>query len=351
MKKTTVLLGAGAMLPFGGPTTQELTRRLLSNSICKKEFAPIFSRTKKTGNFEFLLSSLEFLLDLKRANEGHESYSTNPYLLLEPNYSYQIYTIKELWEIYCEAINEIIDRIKEYDTPPFTEKHDSFAKFLLNKKQYSNLKIYSLNFDRLIPKIASKSSLVFYEGFNDLQYEYDLSKFNNFPYTFFNLHGSIYTSYVPGGVAKVIDTPIVLEHPFYIHGGNPGEKKVFLPIIAGYSKSQRIMSEPFNLGIAAFMNDCNTCSRLVIVGYSFGDPYINSILKRFIKLESTEIIIVDYYKGQQFPNRLRGIPYQVFGIRGATFMGDGSMLYLDKYPQIKLYINGFEQYIIDNLQK
>lgn len=353
MKKTTVLLGAGAMIPFGGPTTQELTRLLLSNSICKKEFAPIFSRSKKTGNFEFLLSSLEYLLDWKLANEGHESYSTNPYLLLEPKYVYQFDSIKELWEIYCEAINDILERVKEYDnySHPFSDKLDTLSEFLIGKKQTNYLKIYSLNYDRLIPRIAKKKGIVFYEGFNDMQYEYDLNKFNTDPYTFFNLHGSIYTSYVSGGIVKVLDDPIKLEHRYNIQGGNPGENKVFLPIIAGYSKSQRIMSEPFNLGIAAFMNDCNTCNRLVIVGYSFGDPYINSILNKFIRIDSTEIIIVDYFEGQQLPIRLRGIPYQVFGIRGATFIGDGSMLFLDKYPQIKLYIKGFEQYIIDNLQK
>lgn len=353
MKKTTVLLGAGAMIPFGGPTTEGLTQRLLSNSTCKKEFEHIFNRTNRTCNFEFLLSSLEILFDWKLANEDKESNSTNQYLLLEPKYSYQFDTTKVLWEIYSEAINEIIERIKEYDyyTHPFPQKLDALADFLIYKKQSNSLKIYSLNYDRLIPKIAKKRGLFFYEGYNDLQYEYDLDKFNTNAQTFFNLHGSIYTSYVSDGVVKVLDNPVELEHQYNLQGGNPGENKVFLPIIAGYSKSQRIMSEPFNLGIAAFMNDCNTCNRLVIVGYSFGDPYINTILKKFIRIDSTEMMIVDYFEGQQLPIRLRGIPYQVFGISGATFIGDGSMLYLDRYPQIKLYIKGFEQYIIDNLQK
>ena len=340
------------MIPFGGPTTQELTRRLLSNSICNKEFVPIFARTKETGNFEFLLSSIEFLLDWKLANEGHESYSTNPYLLLEPKYLYQFDSIEELWEIYCEAINDIIERVKEYDhyTHPFSDKLDSLSEFLIDKKQTNNLKIYTLNYDRLIPRLAKKKGIFFYEGFNDVQYEYDLNKFNTNPYTFFNLHGSIYTNYVSGGIVKVLDDPIKLEHRYNIRGGNPGENKVFLPIIAGYSKSQRVMSEPFIMGIAAFMNDCNTCNRLLIVGYSFGDPYINTILKRYIRFDSTEIIIVDSFQGEQSDERLRAIPYKSFGISGASFIGDGSLLYLDKNPQIKLYIKGFEQYIIDNLQ-
>lgn len=349
--KTTILLGAGAMIPFGGPTTQELTQRLLCNSICKKEFNPIYVRINKTGNFELLLSSLESLLDWKIANEGHDSKEANSYMLLEPCFPYKNCLIKDLWELYSEAINEIIERVKIYDcyTPPYPDRLDTLTDFLKRKEQTNSLKIYSLNYDRLIPQIAKKCGLFFYEGFNDLQYEYDLDKFNTSSHTFFNLHGSIYTSYVSGGVVKVLDTPIQLEHRYKIQGGNPGENKVFLPIIAGYSKSQRIMSEPFNFGIAAFMNDCTTCNRLVIVGYSFGDPYINSILKRFIRLDSTEIVIVDYCQGDQLPDRFQSIPYRGFGILQAKFIDNGRMLCVDKNPLIRLYLKGFEQYIIDNL--
>ena len=109
------------------------------------------------------------------------------------------------------------------------------------------------------------------------------------------------------------------------------------------------MSELSNFGIAAFMNDCNTCDRLIIAGYSFGDPYVNSILKKFVKFRSTEIIIVDYNHGSQLPERLTSIPYWRFGIPQAKFIEKGSIFILDKNPHIKLYVKGFEQYIFDNL--
>lgn len=350
MDKTTVLLGAGAMIPFGGPTTNDLTQALLRNNICKNFFCPIFNRTNQTVDFEFLLSSLENLLDWKLANEEPNSRSSNPYMLLEPFFPYQYDLIKDIWVIYRESINTIIDIIKEYDyyTPPVSDKMDTLARFLICKK-HNNLKIYSLNYDRLIPRLLQKYGLYFYEGLYKEQYEYDLNKFNSYSNTYFNLHGSIYTSYVSFGVVKISDSPIELEYRFNIQGGNPSENKVFLPIIAGYSKSQRIMSEPFNFGIAALMNDCNTCNRLVIVGYSFGDPHINAILRKFVKLDSTEIVIVDYCKDDKLHDGLRGIPYQVFGIPGAQFIGERNALYLDKNPHIHLYLDGFEQFIIDNM--
>ena len=73
MEKTTILLGAGAMIPFGGPTTTELTQRLLDNKECNSFFNPIYNRTNQKANFEFLLSSIESLLDWKLANEDNNS--------------------------------------------------------------------------------------------------------------------------------------------------------------------------------------------------------------------------------------------------------------------------------------
>lgn len=349
--KTTILLGAGAMIPYGGPTTKELTQRLLYNSECKDFFSLIYNLTNGKANFEFLLSSIETLLDWKLANEDSDTRLLNPSILLEPIYAYKYSPKWEIWDIYKEAINDIIERIKDYDyyESPNIDKQKTLIDFIVDKKQKSDLKIYTLNYDRIIPKIGTKAGIDFYEGYGNNCYEYDLYKFINHPTTFFNLHGSIYNSYSSGGCVQIYDIPVTLEHPYSIRGGNPYENKVFLPIIAGYSKSQRIMSEPFNLGITAFMYDCNLCNRLVVVGYSFEDPHINAILRKFIKLDSTEIVIVDYCKDNKLRDELRRIPYQVFGIPGAKFMGKRNALYLDNNPHIHLYIDGFEQFINDNI--
>lgn len=349
--KTTILLGAGLMIPFGGPTTKDLTRSLLHNSGCKGFFSSIYNWTNGNANFELLLSSIEILLDWKLANEDNNSQVQNPNILLEPIYAYKYSPKWEIWEIYKEATNDIIRMIKDYDyyNSSDDEKLKNLVDFLLYKIQKSSLKIYSLNYDRLIPRIASKYGLYFYEGYGNNGYEYDLNKFNDYRITYFNLHGSIYNGYITDGIAKIFDNPVTLEHMDFIHGGNPNENTIFLPIIAGYNKSQRIMSEPFNLGIAAFMNNCNTCSRLVVIGYSFEDPHINAILNKFINQDLTDIVIVDSCKDNYLPDRLRGIPYRAFGIPSAKFIGERNSLYLDKNPHIHLYLDGFEQFINDNI--
>ena len=354
MKKTTVLLGAGAMIPYGGPTSNDLTQRLLSNSESKSFFGTIYNWTNGKANFEFLLSSIETLLDWKLAYKDSSPEFLNSNILLEPILAFRYSTIQKIWDIYREAINDIIERIKEYDyyscESSYIEKQKILIDFIVDKSQKSDLKIYSLNYDRIIPRKGTKAGIEFYEGFCKSFCEYNLNKLINHPTTFFNIHGSIYNNYTYGSDVQINDGPVTLEHIYNLKGGNPYENKIFLPIIAGYSKSQRIMSEPFNLGITAFMFDCNSCSRLVIVGYSFEDPHINAILRKFVKLDSTEIVIVDYCKGDKIRDELRGIPYQVFGIQGAQFIGENNFLYLDKNPHIHLYLDGFEQYILENME-
>ena len=341
------------MIPFGGPTTQELTQRLMLNNNCKTSLSSIYNWKNKEVNFEFLLSSIENLLDWKLANEDNSINLVNSNLLVEPIFQYRFTSLRDIWDIYREAVNEIIEGVREYDhnISSCPKKLNSLANFVICKSKTSDLKIYSLNYDRLIPQIIKDSDFCFYEGFNDRYCEYDIAKFVNCHNTYFNLHGSIYYSYIPGGRVKLDDIPMNLDHLYYIDGGTPGEKKVFLPIIAGYSKSQRIMCEPFNFGLATFMNDCNTCDRLVIVGYSFGDPHINSILNRFVRRETTDIQIIDYFKGEEIPENIIAIPYVGFGISQARFIKDSNNYYLDKQPNVKAYFNGFEQYINDNMQK
>lgn len=353
MKKTTVLLGAGAMIPYGGPTSNDLTQRLLSNSESNSFFGTIYNWTNGKANFEFLLSSIETLLDWKLAYKEGETKLLNPNILLEPISAFRYSTVEKIWYIYKEAINDIIERIKEYDyyscESLYIDKQKILMDYIVDKRKKSDLKIYSLNYDRIIPRKGTKVGIEFYEGFSKSCCEYDLSKFINHPTTFFNIHGSIYNNYPYGSNVQIYDSPVKLEHSYILKGGNPYENKIFLPIIAGYSKSQRIMSEPFNLGITAFMYDCNSCSRLVIVGYSFEDPHINAILRKFVKLDSTEIVIVDYCKDEEMRDGIRGIPYQVFGIPNAKFVGERNALYLDKNPHIHLYLGGFEQYITNNI--
>lgn len=68
---------------------------------------------------------------------------------------------------------------------------------------------------------------------------------------------------------------------FLVPGGNPSEPVMYSPIVAGYSKTQRAFSNPFDLGFTCLAYDLNTCDKIITIGVSFNDSHINSIMDDF----------------------------------------------------------------------
>lgn len=353
IKKQVVLLGAGAMIPFGGPTTLELTERIRLNNMCDTIFRVIQKGYKDSCNFETLLSAIELLLEWSISNESNgyiSSLDTSIYKSVFQKADVFRYKSKdELWEVYQIVVNGIIEAIKDYDYyPNYTECHKGIDSiylkdYIINVSKNSSCKIYTLNYDRLIPRILGEEVDI-YEGVVNQKYSYDINKFVNHPMTHFNLHGSIYLHYDYCNRIILNDYPLEIEKPYTISGGNPNEYKIFLPIIAGYHKSQRILSEPFNFGAGVFMYDCNTCDEIVIVGYSFSDPHINSIMGNFINKKSTNITIIDNSHDLSLPRRLENRIKRVFSLDTKFSLIDNG-IYRDAENKITIYLEGFDKYL------
>ena len=353
MKKTTILLGAGAMIPFGGPSVRTITERLLIHKSCEYVYRVVQQGFEEKCNFETLISALELLLEWNLSNDKtrHLTFQdTSIYRnVFQLGIPFQYHTTDKVWEIYKEIVNDIIEVIKDYDSYPqytgirYGKNPTMLDSFVLKLQKESNLKIYTLNYDRLIPNVIG-NKLEVYEGVECESFSYNLKKFSNHHLTYYNLHGSIYIDCNPYTGIKLLDRPVVLENAILITGGNPNEQKIFLPIIAGYHKSQRMMSQPFNFGLGAFMCDCDDCETIVIVGYSFSDPHINSILSNYIKTNKAEIIIVDYSFDYVLPRRMINIVKRVFKT-DTDFDRVEDGVYRNTNDTITIFIKGFDNYI------
>jgi hypothetical protein len=353
MKKTTLLLGAGAMIPFGGPSTSTITERLLIHNSCEDVYKVIQNGFEEKCNFESLLSALELLLEWNLSNDttSHSTYRNTSIFrnVFQLGLPFKYHTTDMVWEIYKQVVNDIIEVIRDYDYyPQYTGcrhgKDPAILDLFISKYQEkSNLKIYTLNYDRLIPNLIG-NHLEVYEGIEGESFVYNLKKFSNHHFTYFNLHGSIYIDYNPYTGIKLLNRPVELENAIKLAGGNPNEQKIFLPIIAGYHKSQRMMSQPFNFGLGAFMCDCDDCETIIIVGYSFSDPHINSILSNFIKTNITKIIIVDYSSDHIPSRRMINTVKRVFKTKtDYERVEDG--VYRNTNDAIILFLKGFDYYI------
>ena len=349
-KRIVYLLGAGAMIDFDGPKTCELTV-LCANILKKHHCESILSSLDATYgkgnyNFETIIASIEFLMDWAIAHErqGYIGVDNTNVIVSIMCSKYQSFTSDQLLLIYKELINCIIERVSKYDYN-FSHKpeHNVLKCFFKNEFENNTIKIYSLNYDRLIPHLLGNK---IYDGTLNSSdfFSYDIRNFINSCHTYFNLHGSIY-------LCKEID-PAILSYKIRQHGipqklsyaleqegGSPNDIKIFSPIISGYSKSQRILSEPFNFGLGAFMEDCNLCDELFIVGYSFSDPHINSIIKNYSKNRNVDITIVDK-KDVTIVGLELALKFHIVH----PFSEDNGSSY-NRDDKIRIYTNGFLDYM------
>lgn len=357
--KKVFLLGAGSMLCMGGPSTKTLND-LAKGVVCKHGYSDIITALDSTFgnteyNFETIIASIEYLLDWAIGNNVTGTIDDKNLISIIFSPIYDITNkVESLKDCYLELINSIVDIIKDYS---FFNKennnHKLLKTFIRNQLSISSLKIYSLNYDHLITDmfpdhVFDGTSNVSHNSLVDRKFNYDLCKFVNSNFTHFNIHGSIYLKQEPSLSYEVVQSPFC-QHINYIlfqKGGLPNDRKVFSPIIAGYSKSQRLMGNPFNFGLTSFAEDCNSCDELVIVGYSFSDPQINSIVKYFANKHGRLITIVDFDKNSDTKRIEDVLAYRLNCISEFKEHNAGSY---SKDDNIQIYAKGFVQYLKNSI--
>jgi hypothetical protein len=339
-QQIVVLLGAGATMPWKGISSEAIKKifkqekvSIYKRRVMGKFIFDIFDRfyRKDCANFETFLAALEEIMNyvISSTNGGGVNKSNTSFipailklkkcinkLLLNKD---ETGKRKYIYEIFQTYVNILINKIDEYNlnvlNEDYAEKNKNlirFTKYFLSKN-YS-VKYYTTNYDNIIPQMLRRDCNI-YEGLYDSEWLYDGGKYKRFKYdlgqfrkarlSHFNLHGSIFlrryihnaghgyeTVYNTTGSVQM-DKDIALTED----GGNPGEKLVFSPIIAGYSKTQRAANQPFSLGFNAFVNDCNDCHALCIVGYSASDPHINTILSSYIHWNNVRFMYVTQENG------------------------------------------------------
>lgn len=348
--KIVYLLGAGAMIDFKAPSTKSLTDDFKS-IVNKSGFSVIINILDNTYgadqyNFETIIAYVEYLLDWAIANEtkGATVRYTN---VIRSIFIPQIKNIKSaiVSSLYMELINDLIGKIRVYDSCDENSKQKLLKDYFSTICNEHNVKIYSLNYDRLIPQIFGSKindGTIKSEIPDTKKFCYNIIEFIESKFTYFNLHGSIYLKQNSNMCYNVYQS----EMPAYIKycipqtGGSPNDMKIFSPIIAGYSKSQRILSEPYHFGYSSFCADCSDCEKIIIVGYSFSDPHINTILKKYVVENQKKIVIIDYNNQNDYSTIERHLDIELKYIEAFTRKPYGA-----ESQNVSIYLNGFANYL------
>lgn len=231
--------------------------------------------------------------------------------------------------VLIKAINYLIEDELNKDII-ITSVYNEFIELI---KKSNQCNIFTLNHDRLIDEILIRNRFVYSDGFDANKSQ--LIGANNQPLPIFSnnfssninlfkLHGSIDYYQFEIGVEnpsyqlnrngeslyfKTMNFPDTIHAKRIDHRSNIVVQN-FAPVwfpkfITGTSKEREIESvNIFNSLFHKFMIPFNELDYLIIIGYSYKDEHINSIIERNIDMYKFKVININPDKNVPFENRL-----------------------------------------------
>lgn len=367
--KTVYLFGAGAVIPWKGPTTSSLTE-LIKNSgfFCKNGDKRVTQKIYEVLlnyypdseiNFETILNVIEELLVFHSSNNYKDTNSflfpfVKSRLFLDEIFNYEIvgewkhggkliipnreseinkagalqnqsHEQFYLQLLYSNILTKISAKVSSYSyhtsgntkiaTSENEELNNRFYQWIKEEAiSESIVRLYTLNYDRLFSVVLKSKGLPIFEGADcgseltpDEILPFDIVRIttdfeSNIHY---NLHGSsfwdirdrnyfqlpsvqFFLTGAPKLTSNMWEQPIMqMEKGKIINPSN---------IITGYQKTQKSSISPFRQMQSAFDRDCIEATKIIIVGYSFGDAHLNETIRMvLIHNSEAEVQIIDPY--------------------------------------------------------
>lgn len=251
--KMVILTGAGAVIPWGSPTTNDITEKLKQDTTFRavngepagkylyEKLTSFYNRDHESVNFETIINYIEILFSFfsSKISAGYSEFKTAMPLFfnIKKDIEEQILDLDNIYQLrngsfiinddiknpiiisrsenqnkeffsllFNHFIRIIVDKIDGYCKNPINEE---FRKFIAYFNKRKIIRFYTLNYDR-IPAIAS--GIDFFEGFDKKEpwssYTVDIKRIVNDDYIncYYNLHGSIHFKY--GNNIELEFTPV-----------------------------------------------------------------------------------------------------------------------------------------------
>lgn len=284
---TIVLTGAGSSFGIGKTNVKGMTMRKLWEEIVKKCGKEPIENLGNKINFK--------IENIKEVNLEDFLSHASLFLLLYNN------TDVEVERIVNKIKQIIIDNctiIMPEDAP-----HKEFLKRITARKlKHNRLKLFTTNYDMLFEQAANECGFTMIDGFtftfprvfNGNNYDYDIVIRKNSRITaqenyaskvfhLYKLHGSL-------DWARNAETGQILKCDFE----NNKKPVMIFPSSIKYETSYE---QPFFEMMSRFQTELRMDNALlIIIGYSFGDKHINSMIFEALELNhSLQLVIVDPY--------------------------------------------------------
>lgn len=345
MSRTTVLLGAGAAIEIGGPTTLEITNNLLDNNLIfdselfdneeeqyyieeTKKSIPymqeIFGILKKNCHsnllhFETIFYVAEMLHSYIETWQYGEEAKNYPYVY--PPFSFFVKSAENLSKDYYDRdlffyIYRRFNTVLAYDIAKYNyleDKHLWYKHFW--KNNHEQWDIFTLNYDTTVEQSIKE----FEDGFREMD---NFACFKFTPEKLFSNSKNLSTiSHLHGCIDYGFNTLDTLDEYYYetrgydlykynclntakktwYDAGTPSNQAVetlYLgPMVTGLNKLEKLNCYPYSSYHAFMHKKVLQNYSLLIVGYSFGDLYLNQLIQRMYDIhgEKRRIVLITYW--------------------------------------------------------
>lgn len=388
--RVTALIGAGAAIDIGGPTTQQITEKVV-NEIQgkylknKKQYTlkgiykilNNFYRDRES-NFEDIFHTLEMLSSYQTAWGDRTVSKFKPSIcaFIKANRHFTKYA-PYIHFAQMDLLNTVAEQVDSYNEKYKETKHgpNSWYFDFWNK---SNIiwDVTTLNYDTTIEESFDE----FIDGFCKEKgqnfsrfYPTKLKKAHN-KHTLAHIHGCINYGY-PWGIHnqyiyeddfhdqyKLEDYNQARQHWFgKTHDvSQAAEANYNAPIITGLRKLEKISKYPYSHYLYNFQDSLLKNNCLLIVGYGFKDLYLNQLMERMniIHGEKKRIAIISFFEEECYdPLIFDEIPLEEYHFMCKQFRmsrlgkkgqcGKEGVLKSDDGTAI-LYLSGFKSTVLNH---
>ncbi|MBI5360168.1 MAG: SIR2 family protein [Planctomycetes bacterium] len=326
--RITAFVGAGGMVEIGGLTTEELTAKVKAKkqsifdvtarvdveyNFIEKKDKKLNANSSHLCSFEEILHVLEMLVSYHFCfNLGAPKNPKLPLAHFVKPIDYEYFSnLPLLLEAKRNLFKVIADEINEKYMFNFPKKENEwFSLFWKNVSKKCPLDIFTLNYDDCIEK-----SVDFYEDvYISTEKNFCKFDFSRLVATtlsrIMHVHGCILYGYPYTRQSDFIEedfedlckfsTYEEAQKTWFYRSTNTaqsGEEAIMGPIITGLRKTDKLLCEPYSSYYFLLHNAILQNSRLLVIGYSFGDNHVNNLLEKFSRIHGAnrKIVIITLF--------------------------------------------------------
>jgi hypothetical protein len=327
-KRTVVILGAGASIPFYSPplTTERLTEAIKDKDLWSdliRRYSQISDGVDEicaSAIYDLLNCLQPFSTDLNFEDivEVADKVSSYGFGIIVPKIdhvlikvlkgslpAYPIHSWAKVPFLFRQLIAEQVENYQNNcRVPEYKQLIDRFAGFLQSLVSTEDISVISLNYDDVLPDALAAKGLPLEDGFRTGRFS--ARDFLQGESVVSFLHGHARFVMDDSGVRRVTNTDAANKERLQNLRGVTGAATRYLMdgpnsyyfntfIVTARDKDSSFNVNPFAAYYQRLALDLLTARRIIVAGFSFRDPDIGRLLVNFRSLrDGNEIVVVDF---------------------------------------------------------